>query len=153
VSDYEYDRRLVIECALHPVRLAARLKVFRSVVYRRSQEVTGQRLRHSLRVQRQRPPRRTPRRVRGPLRVGPPGRYKTHTRLRHSPVRSVRSCCSFSHMPTRQERRKAERDAAKRATKPAAAGAGGATAAARANVKREPDRRLDDANGRCLGVA
>jgi hypothetical protein len=46
--------------------------------------------------------------------------------------------CSSVRMPSRQERRKAERDAAKRAPAQAgAAGAGGATAA-RANVNVNP---------------
>ena len=68
-----------------------------------------------------------PRRVRGPLRIG--------TTVAHvsSEVRS-RSAL----MPSRQERRKAERDAAKRAPGQAGAGGSGGAAAARANVNMNP---------------
>ena len=77
-------------------------------------------------------PQRNPRRVRGRLRIGTPAAYCI-----------VCEGCSTSRqiMPSRQERRKAERDAAKRA--PGQAGAGGAggaggAATALANLSVNP---------------
>jgi hypothetical protein len=100
------------------------------------------------------PPRRTTRRVRDPPRVGPHvARYLTLRvggETRPVLVKLVRLLSISSPMPSRQERRKAERDAAKRA--PGQAG----TAGGAGNVNPGGDWRSQAENPnvlrRALGV-